>query len=152
MAVLTVQQIKDEITLDPAGLGFTALLTAGRNNAITDLLNAVPPSAPTIAVDVIDPVDAQAAVVASEWGALTSAVKQRLWLALVGLQSIPVRNTKIRDQVKEVWGVGTATRTALGALQTRPATRAEELTGADADSRTATVVTIEQVRQALRLP
>lgn len=123
--------LKTEIQTDPLGLGYdvspTFYVTNEDDMAVAGLLNEVGGSSETIEPDFVSAADAQAAVLGSEWAGL-SDVKQRGWLAIVGLGEIPVKNANIRAQITAIWDPGT-TRDNLIALQTRDASRAEALFG-----------------------
>ncbi len=123
--------LKTEIQTDPQGLGYdvspTFYVTNGDDMAIADLLNEIGGSSETIEPEFVSAADAQAAVVGTDWAAL-SDVKQRGWLAIIGLGDVPVKDANIRAQITEIWPVST-TRTNLVALQTRDASRAEALWG-----------------------
>lgn len=99
---------------------------AGNNApAILALLNSADPAeTATFDVDSIDAQDAQAAVIAGEFIALTDAA-QRAWGIIVGLGTIPIRLPAIRAQILAIWGAGTTTRSNLADLQTRKANRCE---------------------------
>ncbi len=84
---------------------------------------------------------AVSAVVPADFVAL-SAVQQRAWLMITGLDSIPVEDPGIRSLVQALWS-GTTTLTNLQALQTRRGSHAEALFGQS--------VTIDDVRAARRL-
>jgi hypothetical protein len=123
----TIAQLKAELDNDPAGLGY-----AGKGVTDTSALLNTPGAAHgTVDVQMVTNTDLQSAVVASEWAALANANLERLWLAVVGMETIPIHDANIRNQILEVWGPGTATRTNLAGLQTRQGTRAEALWGVD---------------------
>ena len=123
MAV-NITSLNFEITTDPKGLGY-----AGKDNgAIARLLNAVGISSETIEIANISNADLQASVVGSEYVSLTAA-EQRAWGAIVGIDTIAVKNQNIRQQVIAIWGPGTGTRSNLAALQSRNAARSEVLFG-----------------------
>ena len=112
-----------EISVDPQVLGF-----AGKNDGqIAALLNAIGGSGETLEPENITNIIAQKAVDGAEFLALTTA-QQNLWLAILTIATIPVKDAVIRAQVTSVWAAGT-TRTNLIALQTRSASRSEILCG-----------------------
>ncbi len=112
-----------EISVDPQVLGF-----AGKNDGqIAALLNAIGGSGETLEPENITNIIAQKAVDGAEFLALTTA-QQNLWLAILTIGTIPVKDAVIRAQVTSVWAAGT-TRTNLVALQTRSASRSEILFG-----------------------
>ena len=116
--------LKTEIQIDPKGL---ELLFSDIRDA-ADKLNEPGLSGETIEPENVSPVDMQAAVVATEYAGLPAAA-QRMWLAIVGLPDVPIRNASLRQQVKDIWAAGTATRGNLVALQSRSASRVEVLFG-----------------------
>lgn len=129
--------LKSEILNDPTGVGY-----AGKDDGrIADLLNRA--SIATIEPESIPAADAQKAVVGSEYIALTQG-QQSLWISILTVQDIPVKNPRIRAQIASVWGPGTQTRANLVALQSRLASRVEILFGGGA------VATQETVGKALR--
>jgi len=138
-----------EINTDPTGRGYNT--TTMSDAQLADLVNAVIPATETgipaadrtVEIAYISKEQAQTAVVAADYSGLI-AEKRDLWLALLTLDQIPVKDANIRAQVLEVWAGGTATRTALGALQTRPASRAEIRFGEG------TVVSHSDIGKALR--
>lgn len=126
---MDIDILKTEIDTDPKTLGisFDPQENEANNRAIADKLNEVGASGESVDVSVRQPYELQAVVVGSEFEGL-SAAKQRGWLAIVGLSEIPMKNVGLRAQVTSIWSAG-ATRTALGNLQTKSATRAEVLFG-----------------------
>lgn len=71
-----------------------------------------------------------------------SAVQQRAWLMITGLDSVPVKDAGLRDLVQALWS-GTDTLSNLQALQTRRGSHAEALFGQS--------VTIDDIRVARKL-
>lgn len=134
----TPTQLRIEYETDPAELGYA---TADVPEALMNIPNETLHG--TVDVLAISPVDLQAVVVGSEFLAL-SAAAQRAWLALVGLVEVPVANENLRQQIADIWELGTTTRTNLQALQTRPASRAEKLWGVDV------VITHKDLLEAIR--
>jgi hypothetical protein len=120
----------NEIVNDPKGLGisFDAEESALNNRNIAASLNAVGASGEIVEVGEVSNIEMQKAVIGAEF-VLLNAVQQRAWLAILSLNTIPVKDTNIRNQVLEIWGVGTTTRANLGSLQSRSASRAEALFG-----------------------
>lgn len=120
--------LKAEIDTDPKTLGY-----AGKNNPeIATLLNEIGLVTPneTIDIQTIDGQNLSAAVVKSEYTALTAA-DQRLWTTILsaGSGQIDVSDTGIRTQIGAIWGAVTTTRANLVALQTRVCSRVETLFG-----------------------
>lgn len=148
MAELTPQETRDEIDLDPEGLGYAPLVNEGANNAIVDLFNGA--TTADIDLDEVPSGKFQAAVVTAEYETISASL-QRLWLGIVGRAQVEIRDPGIRSQLVDIWGPATTTRANLIPLQTRKATRAEEISGADSASRTAQTMTRQKVREALAL-
>lgn len=123
-------QLKTEINTDPKTLGisFDPQESEANNRFIAGRLNEIGASSETIEVTEVSTLDMQSAVIGSEFASL-NATQQRAWLAIVGLDSIPIKNTNLRGQVLAVWAGGTTTRNNLGTLQTKSATRSEVLFG-----------------------
>lgn len=74
--------------------------------------------------DSIAPGEMQAAVVGSEFAAL-SAVQQRAWLAILA-DSVDPGNVNIVEQITAIWA-GTTTLTNLSGIKTETVSRAVEL-------------------------
>lgn len=119
-----------ELETDPLGLGYATFVAAGNATHMAALVNDRSLGAGVVVVDSVTTTDMQRAVVATEY--LTLAAPQRdLWLAILSASdSVPVADSLIRAQILAVWLAGTDTRSNLGALQTRPASRGELLFGA----------------------
>jgi hypothetical protein len=141
MAQPTIDQLRNELINDPVSMGYS-----GNNvEQMTEMINEPDePKHGTVDVESVTKEDMQKAVVATEWSALADAPKERLWQSILALDSVPVSDTNIRNQIQEIWGVGTTTRSNLVALQTRPASRAEALWGAGI------TISKTEVRQAIQ--
>ena len=122
---LNYQQLKTEIQTDPLALGYAPLLAAGNQAAIADLLNEVRAG---IGIDrlTVPAWEVFDAIVPAEWAALLAQEKQRIQIIL-SLGTVPVKGTNTRNAFLAAFAAGTATRSALAALQTRPGSRAEQL-------------------------
>jgi hypothetical protein len=122
--------LNTEIITDPKTLGISYDTEENQNNniSIANVLNTIGMSGENIEVNEISTVDMQSAVVGTEFMSLSN-VKQRAWLAIVGLPSVPVKNSNLRSQVSEIWGALTITRSNLVLLQSRSASRSEVLFG-----------------------
>jgi hypothetical protein len=124
-------ELGNEIANDPTGLGLTALATRDDFDQIAPILNDTT-LGETIEPQYADVMDVVAAVVAAEFGSLTAAA-QRLWgQVIAGAASrgqVETKQAGIKTLIQDIWGVGTTTRSNLGALQSRPASRAEALWG-----------------------
>ncbi len=127
--------LKAELIVDPKNMVFNPLDPFGDAAKLNDRGL----SGETIELEEVPVLTAQAAVVISEYAAL-SADMQRAWSTLIsacgapradGTTGFPVKNLLIRAQVLEIWVGGTTTRLNLGALQNRSASRAEVLGGED---------------------
>ncbi len=116
--------LKTELTTDPKTLGYSGL----NDREAANKLNEVGASGETVDVVQVEALHLQSAVVGSEFASL-SATAQRAWLAIVGLERVPVKNTNLRGQILSIWTGVTTTRANLAALQTKSATRAEVLFG-----------------------
>jgi len=138
MIDLTV--LKTELDTDPQTLGYSSL----NDREAANKLNEAGSSGETIDVTCASTIDLQAAVVGSEFD-LLSAGKQRAWLAIVGLSEVPVKSTTLRGQILEIFADGTTTRSNLGALQSKSATRGEKVFEED------TSISYNDVKEARRL-
>lgn len=117
-------ELQTELVVDPLHL-YVGLSNHGDMASQCNSRSAV---SALIEISYVKPEDAQAAVIGSEYAALT-AVQRDMWGTIVGLPQIPVSNTNIRQQVTNVWSAGTTTRANLVALQFRRGSRAEQLWG-----------------------
>jgi hypothetical protein len=119
--------LKAELLADPLGLGYAAPWVEGSDWQLADLLNAVRPS---IAVDrgVIPSYEIINATVPAEWASLSAAEKQR-YQTLTGAGQVDSAHANVRAAFLAMFAAGTATRTALAALASRPGSRAEQLLG-----------------------
>lgn len=132
--------LKAEITNDPLTLGYAAHVTAGRDIQVANLLNMLGRTVDRVTVSAQEIVQA---IVPSEYTSLVAVERDRLAFMLLAGQ-LSVKNTNVRAAFLLIFGAGTASRAALGALQTRNGSRAEELFGEG------TVITSDQVAQAIR--
>lgn len=136
---VNVTSLSFYITTNPKSLALAGL----DDGRIAAVLNTIGITSETVEVSVVSNADIQSAVVGSEYVALT-ATGQRAWGLIVGIDSIPVKDQNIRNQVLAIWGPGTTTRSNLGALQTKVAAPSEVEFGEN------TFVTQRQVAIALR--
>lgn len=141
----TLAQLAAEINTDSTGLGLVALKTAGSDQAIADALNLVRATITGINRNDISAKELMAAVVLTEYTALTQASRD-LWQALLTIAPLDANDTQTRTTVGAIFGAGTATRTNLQALASRTGSRAEQLWG------TGTQVTALDVSRALARP
>ena len=122
--------LKTELNTDPLTLGYAPHVATNDVKALADIVNL--PRA-TIQIDptTLPNGTVQAAIVGSEYIALNAAA-QRAWTTIMTIENIPVKDPGIRSQILDIWAGGTTTRSNLGALQSRDASRAEELFGENA--------------------
>ena len=121
--------LKTELETDPSGLGYLPHLTAGDDNGLADLLNAVrqgggyqvarAPVQPQVLFQKIDPAD---------FAALTSTDLQRLQL-LVTLPSLDLSVSAILEKVTGVFAPGARTNQTVVQFASRDGSRAEVLWG-----------------------
>ena len=111
--------LQSELTADPLTRGYAAMTDV---QVVTSLTTANR----TVSRDVIPAREVIEATAAAEWAALTAQEKQRYAL-LTGAGEISVKGANTRAAFLAMFGAGTATLTALAALQTQAATRAAEL-------------------------
>lgn len=115
--------LKTEIDTDPTGLGYVASDDAGNREKLNRLRSAIRFDRFLIpAHEVLKATDA------GEWEAL-SAKEERRFALIISAGEVDVKSANTRTAFLAMFGPGTATRTNLGALQTRDASRAEELFG-----------------------
>jgi len=111
--------LKAELTNDPLVLGYSGKT----DQQAADLLNAVNR---TLDVETLPTSDIFEAIVLADYAALTAAQKTTLQIIL-SLGTVKVKGTNTRAALLSIFGAGTATRTALAALQVTPVSRASEL-------------------------
>lgn len=140
---LSRAQLLSEITNDPKGMGYAAMINARSDEMIAQALNAK--TGPGIG-QVFRPQVGHAEVLncidRTEWNALTTAQRADL----NGILAIPITdfsNANVRAAFTNVFGAASATRAALLALVQPSGSRAEVLGGYG------TVVTSTDVAQAL---
>lgn len=137
-----IAALKLEIQSDPASRGYSA--QGGNHDGIVALINA-PIASVQIDQTWVSTEDFMAAIVGSEFNALTTAANGKLQ-SIITPPRVNLRSPGIRAMVGAIFtatGAGT-TRAALGALQTRNGSRAEGLFGEDA------VISREDVGKALQ--
>jgi len=134
--------LKAEVQTDPVGLGYAIHLASGSLSPIVALLTAARAGV-TVFRGVIPAYEVINATVTAEWTTLTAAEKQR-YQTITGAGQVDTANANVRAAFLAMFAAGTATRTALVALASRPGSRAEELWGAGV------VVSAEDVARALR--
>lgn len=141
MALTPAQRtaLATEINTDPKSLGYSP---GSKTNAqIAAIINTVGASAETVNPGTVPTWQVTAAIVSSEWTALTQANKDLLAFYL-NQGTIDSTSSNVRTAIGGIFGVG-ATRTALLALVNRSATRGEVLFGVNV------VVLTEDVSAAL---
>jgi len=132
-------QLKAEIQTDPLSLGYATPLAAGNHSALADLLNQL---RGTIAIqrDTAPAWEVFECIVPAEWAALTAQEKQRIQ-TILAMGTVSIKGPNTRSAFLAAFAAGTATRTALAAMQNRQGSRAEQLFGQ--------AVTVADVAQAL---
>ncbi len=141
---VTIPELTIELQTDPQTLGYQAFIDSGDHAGLADLMNTIGVSDETIEPEFVSDTLVQSAVVYSEYQAL-DADQRAVWDLLIALNDtqIPVKDQGIRDQILSIWVGGTQTRTNLGALQTRDASRTEVVFDEN------DVVTAAQIGEAL---
>lgn len=131
--------LRTELQTDPQTLGYAAPLAAGNHSALADLLNQI---RPTIAIqrDTAPAWEVFECIVHTEWAALSAQEKQRIQ-TILSMGTVSIKGPNTRSAFLASFGAGTATRTALAAMQNRQGSRAEQLFGQS--------VTVADVAQAL---
>ena len=119
--------LKTELQADPNGLGYAAAIASGSDNILANLLNAVNQNI-NITRDILKAYEIFDAVDPTDYSGLTAAKKTDLQLIL-GMGEVDVLNANTRSLLAGIFGAGSATRTALLALQNRKGSRAEQLFG-----------------------
>lgn len=111
--------LKSELITDPLGRGYSGMTDA---EAATDLNTAYRSRTVTVVGggSVLNATDD------AEFGALTDEQKSR-WLALCGIEKINVSSGVAKSLEADLFGPGTATRTALLVLKNESISRVEEL-------------------------
>jgi hypothetical protein len=124
---MDLDTLRTEIFTDPQSLGYAAPWQAGDDATVAALLNA--PRGIPIGRGVVPSYEVVGAVVKDEYLALSA--NDRTWLNFLVLAPfVDLGNTTVRTTLGGLFAAGTASRTALAALATRPGSRAEELFGA----------------------
>lgn len=133
--------LHDELTNDPNGYGYAALIALGADAGLEAMLNQVRPGI-SVYRDRIPTWEIIANTVKSEYDALPAGDKQ-LYQILVSAGTIDATDARIRQMFASIFQAGT-TRTNLIAMAQRPGSRCEELFGPG------TGVTHQQIGFALR--
>jgi hypothetical protein len=120
--MIDLPTLKTELTDDPNGYGYGV-----SDPADADLLNEVRGTI-SIQRDEVPTNEIREAVIANEWDGLTAG-KQRDMLFLTAGEFVRPNNANIRAAFRDIFGVGTTTRTNLAAVENGPASRGEELFG-----------------------
>ena len=113
-----IATLKSELTNDPLVReysGMSAQVAAGDINTVIR-----PVDRDSVSISLM-----QAEVVGNEYVALSQA-KRDAWRDILSADP-EIKNTNMRNQIMEIWGAGTATRSNLAALQTKLVSRATEL-------------------------
>ena len=122
------EALRAEITGDPTGLGYAAAVARGDDTAVAALLNA-PRAGVSVQRELVPAHEVFEAIAPPEWAALSAAEKQRVQ-TILSMGTVNVRGAQTRAALAAAFGAGTATRTALVALQARTGSRAEAVLGA----------------------
>jgi hypothetical protein len=112
--------LKAEILTGPLAASFVGK----SDNEVADKLNDVTLGGGTVNRGIVPAYEIINATVSTEWAALTAAEKQR-YQTMTGAGQVDTQNANVRAAFQAMFGAGTATITALAALLTRPASRAE---------------------------
>ncbi len=134
--------LKSELQTDPTTLGYAAAIASGSDNILANLLNAVSQSI-NINRTTVPNSEIFNAIDATDYAGLAAAKKTDLQLVLTP-DVITITNANVRTILASIFGAGSATRTALLALQTRKGSRAEQLFGSGV------FVTADDIAIALR--
>lgn len=127
------RKLRDELTTDPLARGYAGMTdvqaAASLNTADRAVARTIIP-----AYEIIN------ATVPAEWAALSAAEKQR-YQTMTGAGQVDASNANVGAAFLAMFAGGTATRTALAALQSTTMSRAAEL-GLD----TVTTLDVERAR------
>jgi hypothetical protein len=135
--------LKTELQTDPAALGYAPLLAVQDWTGLAAKVNALHAGF-TIAPGLVASYRIVGAIVKAEFDALAAADKTYLNF-IVQPPDVDVSQTsQVRTALGGLFGAGTATRSNLVALASRPGRRAEELFGLDVK------VTVEDCIRAIR--
>lgn len=118
--------LRNELTVDPNGYGYAALIALGADAGLAVMLNQVRPEI-TVYRDRIPTWEIIANTVKSEYDALSAGDKQ-LYQILVSAGTIDATDARIRSMFASIFQAGT-TRTNLIAMSQRPGSRCEQLFG-----------------------
>lgn len=146
MALPTLQEIRDEIDNDPETLGYSTLLTQTNGpEAVAAKLNEVGASGETLFKMYVSIEEVLAAIVLTEFNALTAAGKQACDMFIRGTR-LKSGDSNLRTTIGTLFGAGTTSRTNLTNIASRACSRAEALWGEGAQ------ITDLQVAEAMDLP
>ena len=120
--------LKDEITNDPAGLGYSG----ASDQEVANLMNGLPANNTNtfrrVKRDSVPTWEIVEATVATEYDALSAGEKDR-YKILTGLGTINPQGANVQAAFLKMFGAGTTTRANLALVQWRAASRAETLYG-----------------------
>jgi hypothetical protein len=122
--------LKNELLTDPAGLGYAPLVNSGNDAGIAAALNATRQGI-AVNVGVVPAYAVFEAIVPGEWAALSAQEKQRIQ-TILSMGQVDTTGGNTRAAFQAAFATGSATRSALNALLTRPGSRAESLFGGGA--------------------
>lgn len=138
----TIALLQAELFTDPVQLGYGPFLTAGDDNALTDIVNLVRVGLSyQVNSDPVSPSQLFAALDPTDFSVLTTTDLARLQ-AVLTTPSLNLALSNIQTMVKGVFPLGPTTQATIAALALRQGSRAEVLWGPH------TVVTPNQVFQA----
>ena len=144
---LTATQLRNHLDTDPDARGYAALITAGDHAALTDLMNA--PNFGTVQDFRFTAEQLHAAIDPAELSALSAPQQTALQILFSVIASEGVldasENSPGRNWILLIFGTTSVTVSALSTTAARPGTYAEVRAGVG------TVVTIDDIREALAL-
>ncbi len=115
--------LASELTNDPSGLGYINGDPLGNTEKLNLIRTAI-----KIDRDLVPSHEVLDATVVADYNDLTAAEKERYAL-FISAGEINVRSANTRAAFLAMFAGGTATRTNLGAIQTKDSSRAEQLFG-----------------------
>ena len=128
--MFTAQELHDEITTDPKGLGYGALLAAGDDEGVATLLNSTYAGVGIVYRPNLPAHEILGSLVAAEVAGWTQ-VKWVAFTALISTGTVDATNPNIRALFQQLVGAGTASLANMNnAAKVTSPTRAEELWGA----------------------
>jgi hypothetical protein len=117
--------LKTEIQSGPLASELAPHIASGNDQAIADALNRVD-AARLIDRTIVPAREIIDATVVADWTALNAAERLR-YQTITGAGEVNLKNPNVRASFQQMFPTGSATRTALLALQRRSGSRAEEI-------------------------